>query len=66
MNIYGTVSRTHSRAGAGRHTVISVADGVKQCTECNATFSSSDVHSCSNYLARLLKSIVGETAFDRA
>ena len=47
--------------------VISIGDrGQKQCQECSATFSSSDVHSCVNYLQKLLKVIVGETAFSKA
>ena len=53
-----------SRA-AGR--AYAIGDGLKQCDECGATFStSSDDHSCVYYLQRLLRTVVGDTAFQRA
>ena len=41
-------------------------DGVKRCSDCNAVYSSTDVHSCVYYLQRLIRTIVGDRAFDRA
>jgi len=43
-----------------------IGNGLKQCAECTATFSSSDVHSCVNYLQKLMRTVVGDTAFKRA
>ena len=45
---------------------ISIGEGMRQCQDCSATFSASDVHSCVYYLQRLLRTIVGDTAFERA
>ena len=39
---------------------------MRRCQECNGTFSMSETHSCVSYLSRLMKTIVGETAYDRA
>ena len=39
---------------------------MKQCVECSATFNYTDAHSCVNYLQRLVRTIVGDAAFDRA
>jgi len=61
--LYGTVfSNGPSRKGHS----YDVGVGLKQCAECNAVYSSSDVHSCVYYLQRLMRTIVGDTAFVRA
>ena len=51
---------------ATQRNTIDIGNGFKECQECSATFPATDVHSCVNYLQRLMRTIVGDTAFERA
>jgi hypothetical protein len=43
-----------------------IGDGMKQCQECQAVYHCAEHHSCIYYLQRLIRTIVGDTAYDRA
>ena len=60
----GNVLQNQMRATMS--SAIDIGNGFKECQECGAMFNSTDVHSCVNYLQRLIRTIVGDTAFERA
>ena len=79
LNQGGRVSRAQSRGqsrGNSRQTrhgspsraqrYYDVGEGMKQCPECMSVFHYSESHSCVYYLQRLIRTIVGDTAYERA